>query len=250
MRILIIGGTSGIGYYVGEELALRGHKVIITTHNEKERENLHFKTAKLNLDISIYKLDVTSTNDLKILDDIEYDIVWINHALGYGSSVLDSDIDKVRELYEVNVFSYIKIIKRVVESFNKRNISGRIIVSSSLAAHLNIEYFGIYSSSKAALSEICYTLNRELKLINSNIKLTLLELGAYHTGFNQFMIENIGVNKERKRLRKLFLLIEKKNYNDICGEIVSIIEKDVDIFRIKRPILQAIFVKLYSAFFR
>ena len=49
MRILIIGGTSGIGYYVAKSLEKRGHKVIIGTHTKGECNNLKKKIKMKDL---------------------------------------------------------------------------------------------------------------------------------------------------------------------------------------------------------
>ena len=55
---------------------------------------------------------------------------------------------------------------------------------------LPLPYLSCYTSSKAALSILCFTLKKELKQINSNISMSLIEPGAYQTGFNDVMINN------------------------------------------------------------
>ena len=70
MKVLIIGGTSGIGYYVGKELSKKGHEVLITTHTTKEKTNLEEKLKEEHLNITVYKLDVCNKKDIDILDQL------------------------------------------------------------------------------------------------------------------------------------------------------------------------------------
>ena len=109
---------------------------------------------------------------------------------------------------------------------------------------------------------LVFTMKQELKYLNSNISISLIEPGAYHTGFNQAMIDNknIFTNKNSKiyknkdsinRLqRNLFAVIEKKNYNKLINKIIKEIESDNPKFKIRLPISQSIFAKIYLLFFR
>ena len=127
---------------------------------------------------------------------------------------------------------------------------------------LPIPYLGCYTSSKAAISMLVFTLKQELKYLNSNIKISLIEPGAYYTGFNQIMIDNknIFINKNSKiyknrnsinRLqRNLFALIEKKSYEKLTNKIVKEVEKDNPKFKIRVPLLQSIFAKIYLLLYR
>lgn len=255
MKILIIGGTSGIGYYVGEKLNKRGHKVIIGTHTIGECNSL----KKKNPNIGAYKIDICNKKDLILLDKLDYDVLWLNQAIGTGGSILSVKENLIRKSYETNVFGNILAIRKAYKNMSNRKIKGKIIVTSSLIKNLDLKYLGIYTSTKAALSKICFILKNELKEVKSDISLTLLELGAYHTGFNQAMIDNKYINMSRDEFynhnnkisnsqRLLFSLIEKKNYSDITKAIIKLIEKNKKNSLIKRPILQSIFTKLYDFF--
>lgn len=251
MKILIISGTSGIGYSVAKNLYEKGHDVTITTHTEKEKNNLKnkLKAEKIN----VLKIDVLNDKDLEKIKQIDFDMIWLNQALGIAESILYTDIDKMKKLYEVNVFSSVKIMKIAIKKFIEKKIKGRIFVTSSLAGNISIEYLGLYSSSKIALTEICYILNKELKKINEDIKITILELGAYNTGFNQFMIESINkeiIEQDKKKIKALFHLIERKDCNDLTNEIVNVIDNNKTKLRIRKPFFQSLVIKLYSIIFR
>lgn len=262
MKILITGSTSGIAYEVAIKLAERGHKIYMCTHTEEQRDNLITKLASKKLNIIVYKLDICNKNDLKLLDILDYDILWTHAGVGRGGALLGIKGDALRKNYDVNVFGTLSVIRKAYQNMKERNIAGKIFVTSSLAGYLTLEYLGCYTSSKAALSSICYTIKKELKSINSNISLTMIEPGAYHTGFNQVMIDNKTKYLEESNIfydkkdiitnkqNKLFNFIEKKNYHDIVTAIIKGMESKYPPSRIRKPLLQSIATKLYVLIFK
>lgn len=262
MKILITGATSGIAYDTALELAKRGHIIYLCCHHPEEKENIIAKIKPYNTNIFVYKVDVVNDDDLKILDTLEYDIIWSHAGIGLGGALLALKENTLEQNFKVNVFQNLKIITKAYNNMIKRNIAGKIFVTSSLAGYLTLEYLGSYTSSKIALSQICYTIHKELTLTNSNISLTLIEPGAYHTGFNQVMIDNKfkystdnNIFKEYQeevttKQHNLFNLIEKKNYHDLITAIIKEMEKEKPKFRIRKPLIQSIMTKLYLLIFR
>lgn len=259
MRILITGAHSGIGYQLGKKLVDHGHTVYFTTHTEMQKETLEKKIIDDGINALCFKMDIT-TDDLKLVDKIKIDCL-INHAgIGNGGSLLYMDIDKFRENYEVNVFSSFYLLKKVYNNMNRDNINGKIFVTSSLAGYFPIPFLGCYTSSKAAISILVKTLKEELKYLKSNISISLIELGAYKTGFNEVMIENKEQFTEKNsplyeylesinRIQKNgFSLIEKDNYDSLINKIIKNIESTHPKFLIREPFLQRIFIKLYRIF--
>lgn len=261
MKILITGATSGIAYETALKLLEQNNFIYFCTHTEEEKYLLKEKLANKS-NAKVYKLDVCNENDLKLLDILDYDVFWSHAGIGNGGAVLGISLDTIRKNYEVNVLKNIAVIKRAYENMCHKNIEGKIFVTSSLAAYLPLTYLGAYTSSKAALSSLCYTMNKELKLIGSNISLTLIELGAYHTGFNQVMIDNkerflkpastfyLYKDKVTKKQNNLFNLIEKKTLAAVSTKLTKQISKKNPKFLIRTPIIQRLLVKLYIIFLR
>ena len=104
------------------------------------------------------------------------------------------------------------------------------------------------------------TLKEELKYLKSNISISLIEPGAYKTGFNEVMIENKELFTEKNsplyeylesinRIQKNgFSLIEKDNYDSLINKIIKNIESTNPKFLIREPFLQRCFIKLYRIF--
>ncbi len=256
MRILITGATSNIAYELGKKLAKRNHVVYFTTHTTKELKNLEKKLKEDKINALCFKMDIT-TEDIKLVDKLTIDCL-INHAgIGIGGSLLYMDIEALRETYEVNIFSSFQLLKKVYQNMEKSNISGKIFVTSSLAGYLPFPFLGCYTSSKAAISILCKTINKELQYLKSNIKISAIELSAYHTGFNQVMIDNKSKyiekgNKIEKNIesinrlqRNLFCLIEKENIDKLTDQLVKQIESKNPKLIIRTPWYLKILIKLY-----
>lgn len=132
-------------------------------------------------------------------------------------------------------------------------IGGKIFVISSLASMMPLELLGPYVSSKASLSMLTMCMSEELKNSNSKCEAILVELGAYHTGFNQIMIDNkeLFMNKDNyyykidKRQRFIFRLIESNNLRAITKKIYKESLKKHSKKKIKVPVLGGILIRIY-----
>ena len=261
MKVLISGGTSNIGYSLAKRLSLKGHKVFISVHTSKQINFVKNKIKTDNLNIEVLKLDVKNKVDREKIKEINPDCLVVHAGIGYGGSVLEMDMNVVRENYEVNVFSNFSLIKEFYELKKNSNKKSKIFVTSSLAGYIPLPFLGSYSSTKASITSLCKTLKYELKYLNPNITITLIEPGSYHTGFNQIMIDNKeiysykdskiskNINTINRIHRNVFRLVEKDDYSDLVKKIVKEIEKENPKFRIRRPILQSVFIKIYLIFF-
>ena len=261
MKILIVGATSGIGFSLAKSLSIRNNDIYIGVHKENQISLVKEKIKLEKLNIKVIKLDVRNSKDRKIINKINPDCLVIHDSIGNGGSILEMDINVLRDNYETNIFSNFLLLKEYYELKDKNKDKGKIFVTSSIAAYLPIPFLGCYTSSKAAISMLCKTLKYELKYLNKNITISVIEPGAYHTGFNQVMIDNkelfsykdskLYKNKDEvnRIQRNLFRLIEKDNTNSLIKKIVKEIYKDKPKFRIRRPISQSIFLKLYMIFF-
>src|SRR5699024_5100227 len=112
-----------------------------------------------------------------------------NAAIGIGGSISEIKMNKVRENFEVNVFSSFEVVQIVLKQMIERK-TGKIIIMGSLAALIPINFLGVYCATKASIQKLTLTLQNEIKMINKNIKVVLIEPGLYKTGFNQVMLEN------------------------------------------------------------
>ena len=252
-KILITGARSGIMNQVIEKIK-DYYFIYLTVHTDKQLERVKEK-YKNNLNIKCFKLDVTNSKDRSKVEKLDIDILINNAAIGYGGSMIDIDIDKVKENYEVNVFSNLSLTQIVLKNMLKKG-SGKIINMASLAGIVPISFIGSYSSTKASIIKLTETLNKELRMI-SNIKVSIIEPGFYNTGFNQVMFENKKIDFYFKKQldiinkKQLFInkYIEKKNLDSIVNKIVCCIESNHPKFIYRAPFSQVMYAKIYNLFF-
>lgn len=262
MKILITGARGGIANDVAMKLARRGHMIYLTTHTNQQAIEINRKIKELDLPIICFKLDITKEEDRHLVDTLDIDVL-INHAgIGVGGSILEMDIEGVRENFEVNVFSSFSLLQLVYQKMKSNHKKGKILIMSSLASMIPLPFLGSYCATKATISTFAFTLREELKLIHSDISISLIEPGAYRTGFNQVMIQNkekylyqdsIFYQKREEinhRQEKLFAWIEKRRLSSIVNQIVREVEKDKPKFKIRAPFLQRIGAKLFLLLFR
>lgn len=115
--IVITGAGTGLGKEAAIALAKRGHKVIATTKYEEEVTKLKEISSSKNLNIEVFKLDILSDTDKNILKNIAFDILINNAAIGDSGSVCEANIDRFKEVFEVNVFENIAITQIAVKKF-------------------------------------------------------------------------------------------------------------------------------------
>lgn len=248
--ILITGASNGIMYNFIKNNKEK-YNIIATTRTEKQAQRLKEKG------INSFKLDVTNEKDRNKIKNLDIDIYIQNAAIGIGGSIAEIKMDKVRENYETNVFSNFELLQIVLKKMINQN-SGRIIIMSSLITMYPIKFLGIYGSTKASIKHLGTCLNKEIKLINKNIKIKIIEPGMYKTGFNQVMLENKYdwmeiesyfkeiLDKIRKQETLLTNIVETKKITSITKKIEQAIKENNNKIYYKAPLIQKIPVKLYN----
>lgn len=259
MNVLVTGATSGIGYALALKLIKNGHKVYLCVHNEKEVKTTFekIKDIKYQDRVSVIKLDITKKDDRMILKDLEIDCLVNQAGIGIGGSLLNMKVSDIKKNFEVNFFSTLEMTKLYIET--RKNKKGKVVITSSLSGLIPLPFLGSYCSSKAALITMATCLRKELKKTNLNIKIKLIEPGAYKTGFNQIMLENKNIRSDKfftesmesitDTQKEIFSLIEKRNLSSIVNKMYQAIESDSDKLIYRAPFFQVLGVKLYMLLF-
>ncbi len=211
-KIIITGGSSGIGKQTAKELISKGASVIITGRDEK-------KLLKVALDLgcTAYHADVSDEEAAKGSVDFSMEKwgtidVLINNA-GYAEFGLihELDISKLKAVYETNVFGAAAMAKYCAQVFRTQK-SGNIINIASTAASKGYSQGSIYSSSKFALSGMTQCWRAELRPYN--VRVMQINPSEVPTAFAQ---EN---RKERQEESN------KLSPKEISDAIVSALEMD------------------------
>ena len=181
--VMITGAGSGFGKGASLALVARGHRVIATTETDAQAKELQAEAPELTVE----KLDIT-TSDVTKACEWDIDVLINNAGAGQTGPMADVPIDRVRRLFEVNVFGTLAVTQAVLPRMVARG-AGRIIIVSSIAGVVSGPAFGPYSMTKHALEAMGKAMRAELA--QQGIDVTLLNPGPYLTGFNDRMADSM-----------------------------------------------------------
>lgn len=254
-KILITGARSGMIYPVIQKLK-KNYKVYVSVHTDSELKYIK-KLYKNDKNIECLKLDITKDEDKLISLDI--DVLVCNAAIAESGSLFEIPLNKVRENFEVNVLSNLKLIQ--IASKQMLLKGGRIVVISSLTSKSPLPFLGSYCASKAALSSLARTMHYESMLLPGKLDIVLVEPGLYRTGFNklafdkkyEFMDIESYFDKHIDLIRKVenvyLYLFEKRRLNSIAFKIYQAITAENPRFRYSAPFSHNLFSKIINLFY-
>jgi short-subunit dehydrogenase len=189
--ILITGAGSGFGRGVALGLAERGHDVIATVENWPQVSQLRADAEAAGVSLTVDKLDYLDPYDLKTIAKryaARTDILCLNAATGETGPLAEVPVDRVRRVFEVNVFRTLEAAQRFATVFIQRG-HGKIVFTSSIAGFITFPYLGPYVASKHALEGIVQSLQDELK--ETGVQVATINPGPFRTGFNDRMYDTL-----------------------------------------------------------
>tara|TARA_B110000003_G_scaffold221224_1_gene221183 strand:- start:297 stop:1058 length:762 start_codon:yes stop_codon:yes gene_type:complete len=178
--IWITGASSGIGKALAIKFAENGWIVAASAR----RENLLKELKQINQNIYPFPLDVTEIENCrtvakKILEQFNnIDICVFGTGMHDPKSEKTFNLEKIREIMEVNYFGTMNSINSIYEYFSKKK-SGQISIISSVAGYRGLPAAGAYCASKAALTSFTESLNFDMQ--KKNVRISLISPGFIKT---------------------------------------------------------------------
>jgi NAD(P)-dependent dehydrogenase (short-subunit alcohol dehydrogenase family) len=175
--ILVTGASSGIGAAIVSRLAADGHRVIGTCR----------QSGPTNPDgTPMLPLDVTSDASARACVERLLELsgridVLINNA-GYlvSGAIEEVTLDQAQAQFQTNYFGVVRMVQAVLPAM-RRQKSGLIATTSSLAGLVPLPFWGHYNASKFAVEGLMETLRYELE--PWGIRVAMVEPGAIKTPF-------------------------------------------------------------------
>lgn len=180
--IFITGAGSGLARGAAFGLAQKGHHVIATTELTSQKTDLIREAREQNLEIDVFKLDITNERDREQIEKYDFDIFVANAAINEGGPLSEVPMDRFRALFEVNVFATLETAQAAARKLVSKG-RGKIVFMSSMAGISATPYVGPYTASKHALEGIAQTMSNELQGLG--VKVATINPGAFDTGFNK-----------------------------------------------------------------
>lgn len=229
--VLITGCRRGIGLDVAQRLMTRGHRVYATVHRQESVDALR---ETLGPDAVVQRLDIRDPEDRAKAGEWWVDVLINNAAITDSGPLAEIDVDRLRELFETNVFATLELTQVALRQMIQRR-NGKIIFIGSLAGLIPTPYMAPYAMTKFALESVAASMREELEPFNVDV--TIVNPGPYDTGFNREMLEKKYtwlpedsvyrdyLDKMKGEDRKL-LLIEQKDTASIAEQIVAAVEAE------------------------
>ncbi len=160
---VVTGGNRGIGYEVCRQLALQGHRVILTSRDGLKGELAAQGLAKAGVTVSAHPLDVSSRDSVSEFSEFvqrelgRVDILVNNAAIlpDEGARVLDLDVDVFRQVVETNTFGPLLLCQILVPLMLQHDYGRIVNVSSSSAQFSSLSARNpAYRLSKVALNAL------------------------------------------------------------------------------------------------
>ncbi|NMO01747.1 SDR family oxidoreductase [Gordonia sp. TBRC 11910] len=185
-RVVITGGSSGIGLATAHLAAKRGARVILIARKQAE---LDAAVAEVNAKSGIafgYSCDITDPESVSatvkaILADHDHVDYLVNNA---GRSIRRSVVASVDRMHDyertmnVNYFGAVRLILELLPSMRERRF-GHIVNISSIGVQTKVPRFSAYVASKAALDAFSDVISSEL--VDDGIGFTSIRMPLVRT---------------------------------------------------------------------
>ena len=176
--ILITGASSGIGFDAAQTLAQEGHKVYAAARRVELMEPLKA------YGVQVLRMDVTDETSMVqgveavIQAEGRIDVLVNNAGYGYFGAIENVALEEARRQLEVNVFGLARLTQLVLPYMRKQG-SGRIVNTSSIAGKMVFYLGGWYNVTKYSVEAFSDALRMETKPYG--IDVVMVEPGAIKT---------------------------------------------------------------------
>nr|WP_322626015.1 SDR family NAD(P)-dependent oxidoreductase [uncultured Flavobacterium sp.] len=179
----ITGASRGFGRVWAEAALKRGDKVVATA---RKLESIAVLNEQYGENVLTLELDVTNTAQAKEAVQKAHahfgklDVVLNNAGYSLVGTIEEASAEDVKAMYDTNIFGTLAVIQAALPLLRAQGY-GHILGTSSNLGHVTLPVIGYYASSKWAFEAIHESLALEVK--DFNIKVTIIEPGAYATEF-------------------------------------------------------------------
>ena len=185
-KVLITGGSRGIGAAMVRLFSSRGYMVAFTYKNSKEA------AEKLSSETGAYAIKADAEIEEEILSAVRYakdalggiDVLINNAAISDVSLFTDVSLERWNQIFSVNVGSAFLYSREVLREMIAKK-SGRIINISSMWGVCGASCEVAYSASKAALIGMTKALAKEVG--PSGITVNAIAPGVINTEMNSHL---------------------------------------------------------------
>ncbi|AZG16895.1 MULTISPECIES: SDR family NAD(P)-dependent oxidoreductase [Cupriavidus] len=164
---LVTGASSGIGAIYADRLARRGHDLVLVARSRDKLDALARRiTDETGRAVEVFPADLgdrasLATVEDKLRTDASITLLVNNAGIGTHTPLLDSDVDQMTRMIELNVTALTRLSYAAVPGFVARG-QGTIVNISSIVSIAPEILNGVYGGSKAFVTAFSQSLHHEL----------------------------------------------------------------------------------------
>ena len=185
---VITGASSGIGAVYAERLAQRGYDLILVARDRERLVAMADRiTTQTRRSVEILGADLgdrvrLAEVETKLKEDASVTLLVNNAGIGTHTPLLDSDVDWMTQMIELNVTALTRLTYAAVPGFVSRG-KGAVINISSIVSIAPEVLNGVYGGSKAFVHAFSLSLQHELA--KKGVQIQAVLPGATATEFWQ-----------------------------------------------------------------
>ena len=235
---LVTGASSGIGAIYARKLAQRGYDLILVARNRKRLNEMSGEFSSLyGVNVAVWDADLTDPDQVQMVErhiKAQENLTLLVNNAGFGgyAPLLESDVNKMDEMIQLNVTALTRLTYAAVPGFVARG-RGAIINIASIVAIAPEILNGVYGASKAYVQALSYSLHHELKDKGIQIQAYVSQVGDLtlqkpYTSLNLELAEdNIVRCPDPEFADQMIALIDSVRLErDTIGGVVSCVIKN------------------------
>lgn len=186
--VLITGASSGIGYEMANQLAVKKLDLLLVARNGQKLNELKIELERQHgINVYVIQKDLADEKNARALYEdvkklgLEVTMLVNNAGKGMYGSFSDTDLDDEVKMVQLNITSLVVLTKLFLQDMLVRK-QGRIMNIASLLSFLPFPYYSVYSATKSFVLAFSETLAAELE--GTGVTVTTLCPGPVDTSFN------------------------------------------------------------------
>ena len=213
MILILTGGSSGIGAAAATLFAEKGYRVYELSRSGKSHDGI----VHINCDVTDEQ-QVQNAVAQVIEKEGRVDLLISNAGFGISGAVEFTETADAKRQFDVNFFGALNIVKAVLPHMRKQH-SGRIVFTSSVAAVLSRPYQSFYSASKSAINALALALRNEVS--EFGITVTALMPGDVSTGFTAARDKSLAGEEVYTHMRRAVEAMERDEQGGMTSEYLA-----------------------------
>lgn len=166
MNIIVTGCSRGVGLEICRVLLEQGHTVYGIARScpdEFKALQADYESRLLYKSVDLADCENVRQNVFKEFcgNKVRIDGYVNNAAIAYDDIVTNLNLDRLKAMYDVNVFTPMMMTKNVIRNMILHHTKGSIVHISSISVHTGYKGLAMYASSKGALEAFSKDIARE-----------------------------------------------------------------------------------------